>query len=80
MRAHVCLVVCHSSNQCAVSGSDDQTLRVWDISQTYKEESKVLLGHKDNVRALVWNTEIPYMVMSGVYPTALQTICPPDTK
>lgn len=45
------------------SGSDDRTIRVWDMSEPSKV--KVLRGHTHNVRALVWSHEVPYILMSG---------------
>lgn len=50
------------------SGSDDRAVRVWDIES---ERSYELTGHTENVRALVWHTEIPYIILSGIIITLL---------
>ena len=46
------------------SGSDDKTLRVWDIKNSGTKELK---GHSHNVRGISWNYEIPWLLLSGAW-------------
>ncbi len=48
-----------------LSGSDDNTARVWD---TVSGQLVVLQGHRDHVRGLVWHTEVPYLAITGWQP------------
>ena len=43
------------------AGSFDGTVRI--IS--YVDQHKILEGHKDRVRSLEWNSEIPWLLVSG---------------
>ncbi|KAM8842635.1 WD repeat-containing protein 17 isoform 2-T2 [Synchiropus picturatus] len=45
------------------SGSDDGTVRIWDYTQDAC--INVLSGHTAPVRGLMWNTEVPYLLISG---------------
>ena len=45
-----------------LSGSDDQTVIVWDTRQNTK---RVLHGHTNNVRALHWSYEVPWLCFTG---------------
>nr|XP_060635588.1 WD repeat-containing protein 17 [Anolis sagrei ordinatus] len=56
------------------SGSDDGTVRIWDYTQDAC--INVLSGHKAPVRGLLWNTEIPYLLISGSY-RAIEIGAPP---
>ena len=56
-------------NYILASGSDDKTIRVWDIKNN---GSKVLTGHSSNVRALSWNTEIPWFLSSGSWDMSIR--------
>lgn len=46
------------------SGSDDATVRVWKMGE---KGHMTLSGHTSNVRALTWNTEVPWMLLSGAW-------------
>lgn len=46
-----------------LSGSDDATARVWDTRSG--NCVALLAGHKTEVRALCWHTELPWLVLTG---------------
>ncbi|TRZ01527.1 hypothetical protein DNTS_005210 [Danionella cerebrum] len=46
------------------SGSDDGTVRIWDYTQDAC--ISVLSGHTAPVRGLMWNSEVPYLLTSGL--------------
>lgn len=41
----------------------DSTIHVWDYSQ--ESCFQVLRGHEGPVRGIMWNSEIPYLLVSG---------------
>lgn len=43
--------------------SPDRTVRIWDYTQDAC--INVLSGHTAPVRGLMWNTEVPYLLISG---------------
>lgn len=46
------------------SGSDDNTVIVWNTKST---ENLILKGHTSKVRAIAWNHEIPWLLFSGAW-------------
>ena len=46
------------------------TIKVWDYSQDMCIIT--LTGHKGPVRGLLWNTEVPYLVISGSWDSTLK--------
>lgn len=52
------------------SGSDDTTIRVWNIQNL--NDFKELVGHTNNVRGLLWNTEIPWLLLSGSWDSTIR--------
>ncbi|KAJ3149872.1 snoRNA-binding rRNA-processing protein [Geranomyces michiganensis] len=48
-----------------LSGSDDKTVRVWDVAT--EKEVAVFVGHEDYVRAGLVSEENPHLVLSGSY-------------
>lgn len=55
------------------TSSDDKSVIVWDINKEVGHPSfkKVLIGHSKNVRGLLWNTEIPYILLSGSWDASI---------
>ena len=47
----------------AFRGCHGSTIRIWD----YTQDScvNILVGHAAHVRGLMWNPEIPYLLISG---------------
>ena len=43
------------------TSSDDKNVGIWDIST--KKPITILRGHTQNTRAVVWNTEIPWILV-----------------
>lgn len=55
------------------SGSDDLTIRLWDLSNTESSEAiKVLKGHTHNVRAISFNPELPWCLVSGAWDATIK--------
>ena len=69
-------------NNVVASGSNDQTIRVWQIHRiNHKENAQsdltanckcVLKGHSDNVRALTWCSELPFILYSGSWDATIR--------
>jgi WD40 repeat protein len=45
------------------AGSDDRSVSIWNTAT--QQVIAYLRGHTNNVRALVWHAEIPYVLLSG---------------
>jgi WD40 repeat protein len=60
------------------SGSNDCTVRVWDINSTTGRKSTkektvaVLKGHTERVRALLWSHEFPEILLSGSWDSTIR--------
>jgi WD40 repeat protein len=60
--------------KCAISpchrfisvGSEDKSLRILDVRQSYREISKVTNAHKDVVIDTKWNPVFPYLMSAGL--------------
>ncbi|KAL8623251.1 hypothetical protein ACOMHN_062737 [Nucella lapillus] len=52
------------------SGSDDNTVRVWDVAQD--QCVCRLSGHTAAVRGLTWNYEVPYLLVSGSWDSSVR--------
>ncbi|KAG8461460.1 hypothetical protein KFE25_001064 [Diacronema lutheri] len=51
-----------------LSGSDDRTARVWDVSAGASSADRcdaVLRGHSAHVRAVHWSAELPWLALTG---------------
>ena len=51
------------SSRCVLTNSVCSMIRVWDYSQ--ESCYQVLRGHEGPVRGIMWNSEIPYLLVSG---------------
>jgi WD40 repeat protein len=52
------------------SGSDDQTIRVW--NKDTGETIRILKGHTHNVRAIAFNPELPWCLISGSWDATIK--------
>lgn len=63
---HLSVPVYHSSfKEKSVCVYPCRTVRIWDYTQDAC--INVLSGHKAPVRGLMWNTEVPFLLISGNY-------------
>lgn len=51
------------------SGSDDKTIRVWHATEGL---TKVLKGHSHNIRAITFNPELPWCLVSGAWDATIK--------
>ena len=51
------------------TGSDDLTVRIWDID---KGHQRALKGHSKNVRAIIFNPELPWCILSGSWDATIK--------
>eukprot|EP00944_MAST-04C_sp_MAST-4C-sp1_P001147 g1147.t1 len=69
-------------NNVIASGSNDQTIRVWQIHRINHNENAqpdltgnckcILKGHSDNIRALTWCSELPFILYSGSWDATIR--------
>ncbi|XP_059484542.1 WD repeat-containing protein 17-like [Neocloeon triangulifer] len=54
---------CPALDNLLCSGSDDATIRIWDVDK--QACIRTMYGHKGHVRGLAWNHAFPHLIISG---------------